>query len=112
MKFYDRKEIKDILAYLRVIHNNSDPVSFLRIVNTPSRKIGAKSLETLVHFRESFGISFIDVLESIDEIEELRPAAREALRGFYQMFCNLQNFAQAHNVSELISEIIKQTGYE
>jgi DNA helicase-2/ATP-dependent DNA helicase PcrA len=56
MKFYDRKEIKDILSYLRVILNPSDPVAFKRIVNTPTRKIGNKTLETLDVYRASFGI--------------------------------------------------------
>jgi len=54
MKFYDRKEIKDILAYLRIILNPSDPVAFKRIVNVPARKIGNKTIESLDSYRESF----------------------------------------------------------
>ena len=54
LKFYDRKEVKDILAYLRCILNPSDPVAFQRIINTPTRSIGAKSLEVLSQYRNNF----------------------------------------------------------
>jgi len=112
MKFYDRKEIKDILAYLRVILNPDDPVSFMRIINTPSRKIGAKSLEILSNYRENFGIWFFPVLENIDEIEELRPAAKEALKWFDVLFRELYALSRNLWVSELIAEIITKTWYE
>jgi len=112
MKFYDRKEIKDILAYLRVILNPSDPVSFKRIVNTPSRKIGAKSLEVISEYRENFWLWYFMVLENIDEIEELRPAAREALRSFDTIFRELYKLSETLSVSTLIWEIITKTWYE
>jgi len=112
MKFYDRKEIKDILAYLRVILNPSDPVSFKRIINTPSRKIGAKSLEILSEYRENFGLGYFMVLENVDEIEELRPAAKEALKGFDSIFRELYTLSESLSVSALIWEIITKVGYE
>ncbi|USN59407.1 MAG: hypothetical protein H6767_01380 [Candidatus Peribacteria bacterium] len=54
LKFYDRMEIKDMLAYLRVIYNPDDVVSMKRIINTPSRKIGAKTIEVLDQYRDNF----------------------------------------------------------
>jgi DNA helicase-2/ATP-dependent DNA helicase PcrA len=82
MKFYDRKEIKDLLGYLRVIHNGNDVVSMKRIINTPTRKIGAKSIEVLDRYKESFEVSYPQLIENIDEVEELKPAARKSVTEF------------------------------
>lgn len=112
MKFYDRKEIKDMLAYLRLILNPNDPVSFQRIINTPSRKIGAKSLSVIGEYRENFGLSYFMVLENIDEIEELRPAAKEALKSFDSLFRDLHELSETLWVPALISEIIAKIWYE
>lgn len=112
MKFYDRKEVKDILAYLRFILNPQDPVALKRIINTPGRKIGPKSLEMLDSYRESFGIWYFEILENIDEVEDIRPAAKIALSEFYNLFQNLFPLSEKISVSELIWEIIRLTGYE
>ena len=112
LKFYDRKEVKDILAYLRCILNPSEPVAFGRIINTPTRGIGAKTIEILTHYKESFGISYFQVLQNVTEIEELRGTARHTLEEFSSMF---QGFVQASfvsSVSELIRKIIAETHYE
>ena len=111
MKFYDRKEIKDILAYLRVILNTSDPVAFKRIVNTPSRKIGAKSIEVLDGYRESFGITYFQVLENIMEVDDMRPAAKQALYEFYELFKNFFDASKEITVSLLIRKIVEETNY-
>lgn len=111
-KFYDRKEIKDILAYLRCILNPHDPVALKRIINTPTRKIGAKSIEMLDNYRESFGIGYFQILENIDEVEDIRPAARLALKDFSVMFSEFFDSSKKLWVSQLIGEIIRKTGYE
>ena len=111
-KFYDRKEIKDLLAYLKVIYNPNDIVSLKRIINTPTRKIWAKSIEILDNYRESFGISYFNIIENIDEVEELKPAARKALVWFLDIYNKLKAKSHEIVVSDLIKEIINITRYE
>jgi len=112
MKFYDRKEIKDILAYLRVILNPSDPVSFKRIVNTPTRWIWAKSIEIISSYRDNFWIWYFDVLDNISEVEDLKPAGKNALGDFYTIMKWLFDSSKAISVSQLIRKIIVDTSYE
>lgn len=112
MKFYDRKEIKDILSYLRVILNPSDPVAFKRIVNIPTRKIGNKTLETLDVYRASFGIWYFEVLDNISGLDDIRPAAKTALQEFTDIIKDISAKSSRMNVSQLIGEIISQIHYE
>ena len=111
LKFYDRKEIKDMLCYLRVILNVNDPVGFKRIINTPARKIGAKSLEVLDGYRENFWISYFQIIENIDEVEDLRPQARESLKDFWNMFGWFFKASEELAPSLLLWKIIEETRY-
>ncbi len=112
MKFYDRKEIKDILSYLKILHNPNDVVSFKRIINTPSRKIGAKSIQVLDSYREQFGINYLQIIENIEEADELRNAAKIALTEFGNIYKILMEKSFGLEVSALISEIVKSIGYK
>ena len=67
-KFYDRKEIKDVIAYLRVLYNPEDSLSLVRILNVPKRSIGATSIEHLTDYAEENGISLFDALSTTDEL--------------------------------------------
>ena len=111
LKFYDRKEIKDLLGYLRVIFNSDDVVSMKRIINTPTRKIGAKSIETMDKYMHNFGIWYLDLFENIDEVEELKPAAKKAIMAFGEMFNTLKNKSNDLEVWDLIKEVIQATKY-
>ncbi len=111
-KFYDRKEIKDLLWYLRVIHNPNDVVSMKRIINTPTRKIWAKSIETLDNYKENFWLTYTQIIENIDEVEEIKPAAKKAIKIFNEIFEDLVKYSEKEVVSKLIREIIKRTWYE
>ena len=111
-KFYDRKEIKDLLAYLRVIHNFEDIVSFKRIINVPTRKIWAKSIEILDNYRENFWIWYFQIISNVDEVEELKPAARLSIKNFNQIINNLIKYSKELQVSELIKKIITEIKYE
>ncbi|NVP17706.1 UvrD-helicase domain-containing protein [Candidatus Gracilibacteria bacterium] len=112
MKFYDRAEIKDLLAYLRVIHNPNDTVSMKRIINTPTRKIGAKSIEVMDHYKENFGLTYPQIIENIDEVEELNNGAKAAIKGFNIIFEDLVKKSHQIVVSELLREIVKTTKYD
>ncbi|MDD2907351.1 MAG: UvrD-helicase domain-containing protein [Candidatus Gracilibacteria bacterium] len=112
MKFYDRAEIKDLLAYLRVIHNPNDTVSMKRIINTPTRKIGAKSIEVMDNYKENFYLTYPQIMENIDEIEELNSGARGAIKAFNELFEDLVKSSHTKLVSELIIEIVRVTKYD
>jgi len=111
-KFYDRMEIKDLLGYLRVIHNPNDIVSMKRVINTPTRKIGPKSIEIMDNYRANFWLSYPQIIENIDEIEELNNWAKNAIRNFNIIFEDLVKCSHKKVVAELIKEIIKLTKYE
>lgn len=111
-KFYDRKEIKDLLCYMKVIHNPNDVVAMKRIINTPTRKIWPKSIETMDNYRENFWLSYPQIIENIDEVEELNNWAKNAIRNFNTIFEDLVKFSHKKVVPELIREIIKLTKYE
>lgn len=111
-KFYDRKEIKDLLAYLRVIFNQNDVVSMKRVINTPPRKIWPKSIETLDKYKESFEVNYPDLIENLDEIEEIKPAARNAIKWFWELFSGLVHASSQIVVSELILKIRQHTDYD
>lgn len=111
-KFYDRKEIKDLLCYLRVIHNPNDSVSMKRIINTPTRKIWAKSIEIMDNYKENFWLTYPQIIENIDEVEELNNWARAAIKNFNMIFEDLVKKSHKIVVPELIREVVKLTGYD
>jgi len=111
-KFYDRKEVKDLLWYLRIIFNPNDLVSMKRVINTPTRKIGAKSIETIDNYKEDFWLSYPQIIENIEEIDEIKPATKKAIKIFNEIFQSLVKKSEEIVVSELIREIIKETKYE
>ncbi|TWU26101.1 ATP-dependent helicase [Bythopirellula polymerisocia] len=102
MSFFDRKEIKDLLSYLKVIENPQDEASLLRIINTPARNIGASTVKQLLATATTEGATVWDVL----------PAhASEATTNFQQLILSLQHIAQKSSLAGLISEVISRTGY-
>ncbi|NCP76726.1 UvrD-helicase domain-containing protein [Candidatus Gracilibacteria bacterium] len=110
-RFYERKEIKDILAYMRLVFNPSDTMSLRRIINVPSRKIGEKSVETFLEYVHNFRAPFSEVTEGIDEMDELTPQARRGIAGFSLLYRELTEYLQIHSIKELMEEIIKKTQY-
>lgn len=96
--FYNRKEIKDLIAYLKLIYNPCDSVSLERIINVPKRGIGAKSIENLRKKATENNISMFDAIDSGKELE------------FKKMILKLQEFSLNANLSDLIEEILSTTG--
>ena len=81
-RFYERREIRDALAYLRLIHSGDDDLAFERIVNLPKRGLGEASIQTLQSLRRAKGTSLLDAAREVAQTEELRPQARRALADF------------------------------
>ncbi|MFZ3233570.1 MAG: UvrD-helicase domain-containing protein [Patescibacteria group bacterium] len=112
VKFYERKEIKDIHSYLRLIFNPQDLVAFTRIINVPSRKLGEKSVEGLRNFMNAQNLSFSEAIERIAEAPEIGPAAKRAFAEFGSMFAGLAEISRTACVKDLMDAVVKRTKYE
>lgn len=108
--FYARKEIKDLLCYLKTIDNGRDDLAVRRIINVPKRGIGAASLNKVDDFAVSRGISFFEGLEAAEEIPGLGKAAGK-ITGFVNMIQVLRAKLEYITLAQLLQEIIDETGY-
>ncbi len=112
VRFYDRKEIKDIIAYLRVIYQPNDRLSFSRIVNIPARGIGATSLEKFLMWQAEKGVTVIEALNEVHECSALMPKARIALGALGAHLRELQQMlADGAVPSDIIERLIKVVNY-
>jgi DNA helicase-2/ATP-dependent DNA helicase PcrA len=112
LKFYDRMEVKDILAYLRVIHNPNDSQWIKRIINVPSRKIWQTTLQKLEDYKNNFWVSYLQIFENIEEVDDLNSWAKRAVYSFYEILLHLMEASKNMEVSELIDEIIEKIWYK
>ncbi len=112
IRFYERKEIKDIMAYLRLIQNPNDNVSLLRVINTPARKIGTKTIEILQQYSIQHKISLFQVMERMDISGNLPDAKVEALKKFVELIRDLQGINKKFPVSGLIKHVLDATEYK
>jgi len=107
-RFYERKEIKDILAYLSLLHNPFDTESLYRIINFPPRKIGATTIEKVQAFAQNHNVAPLLALDGIDTV---KPAAQKHLLGFYELYTKYKLMLESENVDlfalcrDLIEEI-------
>ena len=111
VRFYDRKEIKDILAYLRIIYQPEDTVSFERIVNVPTRGIGIKSLQGFSAWQRRHGFGLQQALERASEIDELTPKARQAFSELGDILASLREVMQDAPVAALLDSLIRRINY-
>lgn len=110
IKFYDRKEIKDLLAYLRLIANQDDDISLARIVNVPKRGVGATSVDKVANYGNVHDISIFKALDEV-ELMGLTGKATKALRDFQSMISNLAQMQDYMSVTELVEQVLERTGY-
>lgn len=111
LKFYDRKEIKDILAYLRVILNHFDAVGLARIINLPKRGIGPASILKIIAFAREAQISPVEALVRAAEIPGLSGKVRVNGKELGELICRLSEQAANVSVTELSRAVMEQTGY-
>lgn len=111
MKFYQRKEIKDILAYLKLVANPSDRMSFRRAVNVPRRGVGDATIKKIEDMATEEHIPVIEVLGKLSEIKGINSKVKEALQNFYGMIKFLQSLAPDVLLGELLEETIRLSGY-
>jgi len=111
VRFYERSEVKDVLAYLKVIINPADAVSLRRIVNVPPRKIGDKTIERLEAFALDRGVPLYEALGMAGEIVGVGPAARTALGELRGMFDRLRRKVETTPVNVLLDEVLDGSGY-
>ncbi|MBR6099061.1 UvrD-helicase domain-containing protein [bacterium] len=111
LKFYDRKEIKDIIAYLKLIFNTDDSQSFKRIVNVPKRSIGDTTIKRLQHFADMEDISLYAAAQRVDEDEEIPARTRTKITEFVNLIQKFKEAQPKYNLREFVTLVIEKSGY-
>lgn len=112
VKFYERKEIKDMLAYLRLILNPSDSVSFLRVINVPARKIGDKTIGTLQEFARMRGYSLMEAIQNLDQSTDFNETKKKSLQKFQKLIDELRKVNREFSASGVIKHVLVNAGYK
>ena len=110
-RFYERQEIRDAVAYLRVVSQPDDDLAFERIVNTPTRGIGKTSLQVIHVYARAERISLTRAITALSETDELRPQARKALTDIMAMFDRWRMQSATQVPAELCKQILEDSGY-
>lgn len=112
VRFYDRKEIKDVIAYLRLVYQPSDRMSFSRIVNIPTRGVGATSVEKFLTWQGESGMDIISALNNVEQTSSITARARASLATLGTILRNLQAMIhEGRTPAEIIDKLLKATGY-
>jgi DNA helicase-2/ATP-dependent DNA helicase PcrA len=111
-RFYDRKEVKDILAYIRLAVQPLDRMSFSRAVNVPARGIGATSVERFLAWQQGTGLDMIAALSNVEGASSITPRAKKALTDFGRTMRNIQAALLEKTPAEVVEKVIKSTGYD
>jgi DNA helicase-2/ATP-dependent DNA helicase PcrA len=110
-KFYDRAEIKDAIAYLNLLVNPSDLVSFARVVNSPRRGIGNTSQGRLAAYANTTGLTIWEVMERVEDVPGLGAAAIKAVSRFHETMEGLRDRAETASVAGVVEAVLSETGY-
>lgn len=111
VRFYDRKEIKDIMAYLRLIYQPEDMISFERIANVPARGLGSVSLQKFLSWRAKNQLNQLTALKTVRECPDLTPRAQEALNSLGDIITSFQNQIDELSVPMLVDALIRRLDY-
>lgn len=110
VRFYERKEIKDLMAYLRLVHNPHDSVGLKRIINVPARSVGPVTLERIETFAAAEGISAFEAMQRIGEID-IQNKPRRAITELIRLLEFLNSKRDEYPIGKLLTEIVENTGY-
>ncbi len=111
LKFYERKEIKDLVAYLRLVYNPNDSQSLKRIINVPKRTIGATTVQKIQEIADSMDSSMFEVLLNVDEYDEFSPKLKAKLKDFVALHAKFMQSKTALPLPEFIAFVIEESGY-
>lgn len=111
VRFYERREIKDALAYLRIMVNPSDTVSLERIINLPARGIGPKALEAIKEHSRARGLPLYETLLDSDSVDGLAPSVRKGIREFIRIFDDLKNDIFSSQPHYVLEKLLARSGY-
>jgi DNA helicase II / ATP-dependent DNA helicase PcrA len=111
VRFYDRKEIKDLIAYLRMLYQPADRASFLRIVNVPTRGLGNVSVQKFLDWQAMGNMTLLQALEHAEEASMLTPKARKSFADVGEMLARLKEASDTMTLPELIESLIRRIGY-
>ena len=109
--FYERAEVRDLLGYLRIIENPDDDTAFARVVNRPTRGVGAKSVERLAAYAVCNSLSMLAAAHRAEEIPSLTPRSRNSLKSFADLIQKLNSQARKGKVAKLIERLISEINY-
>jgi len=112
LKFYERREIKDLMAYLNLINNPADTASFLRVINTPKRGIGKKTLQAVEEYAARNGLSLLAACQQAEDITELSPAYQGRVANFAALIEELQEKAAGLTLDNLLMAVVDRIDYK
>jgi DNA helicase-2/ATP-dependent DNA helicase PcrA len=110
-RFYDRKEIKDLISYLKVLQNPADAESVKRTINEPRRGIGATTISKVEEYAAQYGFSLYRTLMEIDDLEEISSAAKTKIKNYVDLIEGLRLAEKSFSLGDLVDEIANKSGY-
>lgn len=110
-RFYDRKEIKDLMAYLRLVYQPEDRASFARIVNTPTRSVGAKSLDNFIQWQRANKMTLLDALAEVEESDMLTPKAIKGLKELGELLATMREIMADSPPAAVLESLIRRLDY-